>query len=70
LYQRLHELHIPTLLIAGALDSKFSVIAQQMAHEIPASQLAIVPGAGHTIHLEQPAHFLSLVCAFVFLCFS
>jgi 2-succinyl-6-hydroxy-2,4-cyclohexadiene-1-carboxylate synthase len=64
LHQRLHELCMPTLLIAGALDSKFCAIAQEMAHEIPASQLAIVPDAGHTVHLERPAHFLSLIRTF------
>ena len=62
LHHRLHELHMPTLLIAGALDSKFSSIAQQMAREIPVSQLAIVADAGHAVHLEQPARFLSLIC--------
>ncbi len=64
LHHRLHELRMPTLLITGALDTKFSIIAQQMARQIPLSSLAIVPGAGHTVHLEQRAHFVSLIRAF------
>jgi 2-succinyl-6-hydroxy-2,4-cyclohexadiene-1-carboxylate synthase len=61
LYARLPTLHIPVLLIAGALDTKFTAIAQRMAHALPQSQLRIVPAAGHTVHLEQPQLFTSLV---------
>jgi 2-succinyl-6-hydroxy-2,4-cyclohexadiene-1-carboxylate synthase len=61
LYTRLPTLHIPVLLIAGALDTKFTAIAQQMVKALPQSQLHIVPAAGHTVHLEQPQRFASLV---------
>ncbi|GAC1360394.1 MAG: 2-succinyl-6-hydroxy-2,4-cyclohexadiene-1-carboxylate synthase [Ktedonobacteraceae bacterium] len=64
LHARLYELTMPVLLIAGALDPKFCQLARQMADQIPTSQLAIVPDAGHTVHLEQPERFVSLVCAF------
>jgi len=61
LYARLPTLHIPVLLIAGALDTKFTAIAQRMVQALPQSQLRIVPAAGHTVHLEQPQLFTSLV---------
>ena len=61
LYSRLTTLHLPVLLIAGALDTKFTTIAQRMVQALPQSQLRIVPAAGHTIHLEQPQLFASLV---------
>jgi 2-succinyl-6-hydroxy-2,4-cyclohexadiene-1-carboxylate synthase len=61
LYARLPTLHIPVLLIAGALDTKFTAIAKHMAHALPQSQLHIIPAAGHTVHLEQPQLFTSLV---------
>ncbi len=61
LYARLPALNIPVLLIAGALDTKFTAIAQRMAQALPQSQLSIVPAAGHTVHLEQPQLFASLV---------
>ncbi len=61
LYARLPTLLIPVLLIAGELDTKFTSIAQRMAQALPQSQLRIVPGAGHMIHLEQPEKFDSLV---------
>lgn len=61
LHQRLHELHLPVLLLAGELDPKFSQLARQMAARLPQAHLHIVAGAGHTIHLEQAALFLHLV---------
>jgi 2-succinyl-6-hydroxy-2,4-cyclohexadiene-1-carboxylate synthase len=61
LHARLPTLHIPILLIAGELDTKFSAIARSMAQALPQSQLRIVPGAGHAVHLERPEEFASLV---------
>jgi len=57
LYARLPVLHIPVLLIAGELDTKFTVIARSMAQALPQSRLRIVPGAGHAVHLERPEEF-------------
>jgi 2-succinyl-6-hydroxy-2,4-cyclohexadiene-1-carboxylate synthase len=54
LHARLPTLHIPILLIAGELDTKFCGIARQMAQALPQAQLCIVLNAGHTVHLEQP----------------
>ena len=65
LYERLPALNIPTLLMAGELDTKFTMIARQMAEVLPQSQLHIIPGAGHTVHLERPEEFLSLVMDFI-----
>lgn len=64
LYARLPTLHTPVLLIAGELDTKFTTIARRMAKALPQSQLCIVPGAGHTVHLEKPEEFDSLVGEF------
>jgi len=61
LYARLPALQIPTLLIAGELDTKFTIIARQMAQLLPRSQLHIIAGAGHIVHLERPEEFVSLV---------
>ena len=60
LWAQLGELALPTLLLAGALDDKFVAFAQRMARVIPGATLAMVPGAGHTIHLEQPELWLQL----------
>src|SRR5258707_8441027 len=61
LWQRLNELEVPTLPIVGALDTKFMEIGQAMTATLPNAQLEIVYGAGHTIHLEQPKDFRSIV---------
>jgi 2-succinyl-6-hydroxy-2,4-cyclohexadiene-1-carboxylate synthase len=68
LYTSLPTLNLPVLLLAGELDSKFCTIAQQMASQLPQARLQIIPGAGHTIHLEQPEAFVTCVgefCAIV-----
>ena len=64
LYQRLPELTLPVLLITGELDNKFCTIGQRMAQQLPQAQLQIVPDAGHTVHLEQPERFVTLVHKF------
>jgi 2-succinyl-6-hydroxy-2,4-cyclohexadiene-1-carboxylate synthase len=61
LHAQLPALHIPVLLIAGELDTKFMAIARSMAQALPRSQLRIIPGAGHAVHLERPEDFDALV---------
>ncbi len=61
LHNRLPTLRIPVLVLAGELDTKFSEIARSMAQVLLHAELRIVPGAGHAIHLEQPAVFNSIV---------
>jgi 2-succinyl-6-hydroxy-2,4-cyclohexadiene-1-carboxylate synthase len=57
LWSDLSRLHRPVRLLAGALDAKFSMRAQEMAGRLPNAQLHIQPGAGHNVHLEQPSFF-------------
>jgi len=65
LWDRLDTVAMPALLIAGALDPKFADIATATAARMPAARLAIVPGAGHAVHLEQPQEFDRLVVDFL-----
>jgi len=55
LWARLGELSMPVALIAGKQDDKFRAIAERMARAIPRPELVVVAGAGHAVHLEQPA---------------
>ena len=62
LRDRLATLRPPTLLVAGALDAKFAAIAREMSAAIgPQARVALVPGAGHAVHLERPAELAALI---------
>ena len=50
-------LKVPTCFVAGAEDEKFCAIARAYAERLPNAQCEIVPGAGHAVHLENPASF-------------
>jgi 2-succinyl-6-hydroxy-2,4-cyclohexadiene-1-carboxylate synthase len=66
LWDRLGGLRPPTLLVAGDRDAKFAALAGRMATAIgPTARVAIVPGAGHAVHLERPAEMAALVEAFL-----
>lgn len=65
LHDFLGEVRMPALLIAGALDARYTGIAREMAAALPAARLEVVPGAGHTVHLEQPEAFRRLVLEFL-----
>jgi len=61
LWSRLSGLTVPTTLVTGTRDPKFSEIASEMARIVPRAQHLQVQNAGHTAHLERPAHFAELV---------
>lgn len=53
---RLHEIKVPTLILAGREDFQFPPEHQQeLAAGIPNSRLVILDRAGHNVHDEQPA---------------
>ncbi|MBU0982518.1 MAG: 2-succinyl-6-hydroxy-2,4-cyclohexadiene-1-carboxylate synthase [candidate division Zixibacteria bacterium] len=54
LWNRLTELAMPILFLAGEKDRKFSRLAADMAHLCPQGELAILAEAGHNVHFEQP----------------
>jgi 2-succinyl-6-hydroxy-2,4-cyclohexadiene-1-carboxylate synthase len=56
---------VPTLLIAGGDDAKFVAIARAMHNRLPNARLAVVPDAGHNVHLQQPDRFTALITAFM-----
>ena len=54
LWDRLDEITAPTLLLVGEHDAKFRAIAERLHLALPASQLVVIVGSGHSVHLEQP----------------
>ena len=61
LWDRLSELEIPTTFISGARDEKYANLAIQMAGLCKRGQSAIVPNAGHNVHVEQPDAFFRCI---------
>ena len=62
----LSSLRIPTLVVVGADDkADFLAIAQHLAEEIPDADLAIVPGAGHLVGVDQPEELNALLLEFL-----
>jgi 2-succinyl-6-hydroxy-2,4-cyclohexadiene-1-carboxylate synthase len=53
-WDRLHTLCCPVLLIAGEHDTGYVDAAQRMASLIEGARVRIVPGAGHAPQLERP----------------
>lgn len=58
-------LSIPTLLIAGESDEKYSAMMRDMAAIMPNARVVIYPGVGHTVHLERPVEFENTVVKFL-----
>ncbi|HZU15470.1 MAG TPA: alpha/beta fold hydrolase [Candidatus Dormibacteraeota bacterium] len=60
-WDRLGEIRCPTLVVAGAEDGRYLAFAQRLCEAIPAAGLAVVPRAGHAVHLERPEAFAALL---------
>jgi 2-succinyl-6-hydroxy-2,4-cyclohexadiene-1-carboxylate synthase len=50
----LDRLTVPTTLMVGELDPKFTEIAERMRARMRAASIEVVPGAGHDVVLERP----------------
>lgn len=62
LWDRLGQLRMPVLVVAGERDSKFAALGARMAEAIgPNATLRLIPGAGHAAHLEQPEAFAAAI---------
>ena len=54
-WDRLSGISAPTLLVAGADDARYVEFARRLGRTIPRSRVAIVPSAGHAVHIEAPS---------------
>jgi pimeloyl-ACP methyl ester carboxylesterase len=54
LWDRLGELTMPVLVVAGELDAPYAAASARMGRLIIPSEVVVVPGAGHACHLERP----------------
>jgi 2-succinyl-6-hydroxy-2,4-cyclohexadiene-1-carboxylate synthase len=65
LHDRLHEVNVPALVMAGQHDIRYTDIAREMAHAMPDATMQVIEGGGHAAHLEQPDRFNALVLDFL-----
>ena len=65
LHDRLTGITVPTLLLAGELDIKYTDAAREMALALPDATMHVIEDAGHAAHLEQPERFNTLVLDFL-----
>lgn len=66
LWERLAELAMPVLCLAGEHDVRFAALAERMAGAIGDTAVsAVIPGAGHAAHLERPEAFVAAVRAWL-----
>ena len=62
---RLPEIRQPTLVVAGAQDSRFLDASRRLAEAIPNARLEIISGAGHMVNLEELDEFNRVVANFL-----
>jgi 2-succinyl-6-hydroxy-2,4-cyclohexadiene-1-carboxylate synthase len=61
----LGTVRVPTFLVTGVLDTKFTDLAQEMAAGLPNATVAVIDDAGHAAHVERPEVFSALVLDFL-----
>lgn len=58
LWENLHEILAPeVILVVGEEDAKFRAVAEKMRAKLPRSRVVVVPGCGHSPHLENAEFF-------------
>ncbi|HVO73137.1 MAG TPA: 2-succinyl-6-hydroxy-2,4-cyclohexadiene-1-carboxylate synthase, partial [Ignavibacteriaceae bacterium] len=65
LYNQLKDIKCRTLLITGALDSKFTLLNSDIVNNFPSVKHIIIDTAGHNTHLEEPSKFIKAVNEFL-----
>jgi 2-succinyl-6-hydroxy-2,4-cyclohexadiene-1-carboxylate synthase len=66
LWPRLPRLDMPVLFLAGAMDHKFSAIADEMAVVVGSrASSERIPDSGHSTHLENPARTADAISSFL-----
>ncbi|MCY3754905.1 MAG: alpha/beta fold hydrolase [Alphaproteobacteria bacterium] len=63
--ESLPSVRAPTLVLIGEHDAPFRGAADYMARKIPNAEQVVLPEAGHTANLDNPAAFNAAVSAFL-----
>ena len=59
LWDRLREINMPVLALAGEHDHKVLPIAERIAASVPDGSFGTIFGAGHAAHLQQPGQVIT-----------
>lgn len=59
LWDELPSLELPVTLMVGERDDRFRRLAVRMASRLPDARVVVVSGAGHAVHLEDPASLVA-----------
>ncbi len=62
---RLHTIHVPTLVVVGSHDECDPSLSREMHEKIAGSKLAILPDSGHMNFVDQPELWLKAVEGFL-----
>ena len=65
LWDMLHTVDIPVLLLAGEHDPRYIELMQRMAGLLPRAEMHIVPRAGHNVHVDNPDGVCDVVLPFL-----
>lgn len=65
LWRKISDITIPTLVVTGEADTKFDALGERLARMIPGAVHVSVAGAGHSVHMERPAEFVSILRSFL-----
>jgi len=61
----LPDIHVPTLVLVGALDEPFLAATDYMATKIPGATRIVIDGAGHASNIDRPREFNAAVTQFL-----
>jgi pimeloyl-ACP methyl ester carboxylesterase len=64
-FESLHRITVPTLVVVGSEDTQFLAAADVMADRIPGARKVVLPGAGHAANLDAPEAFNTAVGQFL-----
>jgi proline-specific peptidase len=62
---RLDEMDVPVLILAGEFDEARPVTMEQFAAMMPDARVEVIPGAGHAAPAERPAEIADLIGRFL-----
>lgn len=65
LWDELVDIDIPTLIVTGEHDDRYTAIGHRMAHRMPDASLVVIPQAGHDPMADQPGIVGPAISAFL-----